>query len=192
MAVSVLAVLTVAAACAASFDPTGPCSGDGSAAGSYPDLEAVVPRTYNGAAATDLDSGRACTGAGLGTYRGHGVKELRFAGGTWTTGNQSGVSLAVLTDADGPPLDPSWVVEFYETTARTGKNVQSVETTDYPINGATARKVDVLNGTSYQSVVVWPLDGRIAVALVANDVQVIQTRDAHEQVVRAAVSAFGG
>jgi hypothetical protein len=118
--------------------------------------------------------------------------ELRFAGATWSTGDQSGVSLAVLADADGPPLDVAWVVEFYETTARAGKNVQSVETSDYSVTGAVARKIDVLNGDSYQSVVVWPSDGRIAVALVANRVQDIQTKDAHEKVVRTAVDAFGG
>lgn len=189
--VTLVGVLTVAAGCGASFDPTGPCSGDGSAAGSYPELEAAVPKTYNGATSSDLDSGRACTEAGLGTYASHGVKELRFAGASWSTGTQSGVSLAVLTDADGPPLDPAWVVEFYETTARAGKNVQSVDTTDYPVNGASAKKIDVLNGDSYQSVVVWPHDGRIAVALVANFIQEIQTKDAHEKIVRTAVDAFG-
>ena len=192
VAVAAVLLLLVAGCAATAFDPTGPCSGDGSAAGSFPDLEAVVPKTYNGAAPSDLDSGRACTDAGLGTYRSHGVKELRFAGATWSTGDQSGVSLAVLADADGPPLDVAWVVEFYETTARAGKNVQSVETSDYSVTGAVARKIDVLNGDSYQSVVVWPSDGRIAVALIANRVQDIQTKDAHEKVVRTAVDAFSG
>jgi hypothetical protein len=185
-------LLVTLAACTAPFDPTGPCTSDGSAPGSYPELEAVVPKAYQGNPPQDLDTGRACTAAGLGSYASHGVKELRFAGATWKTGDQSGVSLAVLTDQDGPPLDASWVVEFYETTARSGKNVQSVETHPFQIGAIEARKIDVLNGDSYQSVVVWPRDGRIAVALIADFVTEIQTKDAHEKVVKTAVDAFGG
>jgi hypothetical protein len=192
-AVVVVALLTLLAGCAgAPFNPTGPCSADGSAPGSYPDLEAVIPKTYQGAPTTALDSGRTCSPAGLGTLVSHGVNEMRFAGATWPAGADSGVSLAVLTDPDGPPLDQAWVVEFYETGARAGKNVQSVDTTAYLIGLSDARKIDVLNGESYQSVVVWRKDGRIAVALVANSIRDIQTKDAHDKIVRLAVSAFGG
>ena len=75
-------VLTVLlAACGATFDPTGPCTADGSAPGAYPELEAAIPKTFRGAAPADLDSGRACTPDGLGTLAAHGVKEIRFAGG---------------------------------------------------------------------------------------------------------------
>src|SRR6478752_2725561 len=44
----VLLTCTVAAcaAPAASFDPTGTCTADGSAPGAYPDLEALIPSTY--------------------------------------------------------------------------------------------------------------------------------------------------
>jgi hypothetical protein len=190
--VVVLLAATLAAGCSARFDPTGPCTADGSAPGSYPDLEAAVPTSFNGAAPSEVDSGRACTPAGLGTLAGHGVTEFRFAGATWSTGKDSGLSLAVLTDPDGPPLDPAWVVEFYESSARAGKNVQSVETGDYDVAAGPARKIDVLNGESYQSVVVWQRDGRVAVALVADFIRDIQTKDAHEQIVRRAVDAFGG
>ena len=175
------------------FDPTSPCTTDGSVAGAYPDLEASVPKTYQGAAPSELDSGRACTADGLGSLSGHGVNEMRFAGGTWTTGTDSGLSLAVFTDPDGPALDPAWVAEFYETGARTGKNVTSVDVSDYPVaTGISGRRIDVLNGESFQSVIVWARDGKVAVALVADAIRTIQTKDAHDKVVRSAVDAFGG
>lgn len=180
-------------ACAAAFDPTGPCTADGSAPGAYPDLEAAIPPTYQGAKPAQLDSGRACTPNGLGTLAGHAVREIRFAGGTWSTGTDSGLSLAIFVDPTGPSLTRELITEFYETGARAGKNVTSIDTTDYPINGTvTARRIDVLNGESFQSVVVWGRNGQVAVALVADFIREIQTREAHDAVVRAAVDAFGG
>jgi putative component of toxin-antitoxin plasmid stabilization module len=129
----------------------------------------------------------------LGTLGGHGVKELRFAGATWSTGTESGVSLAVFTVADGPTLDPAWLAEFYEAGAKGGKNVTSVEASDYAVGtGVTARRIDVLNGESYQTVVVWEQKGQVVVALVADFIREIQTKDAHEAVVRAAVDTLVG
>ena len=92
----------------------------------------------------------------------------------------------------GPTLTRDWITEFYETGAKSGKNVTSVETTDYLVGAAlTGRRIDVLNGESYQSVVVWQRNGQIAVALVADFIREIQTKEAHDVVVRAAVDAFG-
>jgi hypothetical protein len=195
LALLVLAALLVfvAAGCGASFDPTGPCAADGSAPGAYPTLEAAIPATYNGAKPSQLDSGRACTSAGLGSLAAHGVKELRFAGGIWSTGTQSGLSLALFLDQDGPTLDPTWMTEFYSATAVQGKNVQSIDTVAYPVSGSTnGQRIDVLNGDSFQSIVVWQRDGWVAVALVADFVSEIQTKEAHDAVVRAAVDAFAG
>lgn len=180
------------AACGSSFDPTGPCTADGSAAGAYPDLEATVPKAYKGTAPGEVDSGRACTAKGLGTLAGHGIKEIRFAGATWSTGTDSGLSLAMFTTVDGTVLDPAWLAEFYETGARNGKNVTSVDTSTYPVTPAiSGRRLDVLNGESYQSVVVWQGPGRIEVAVIADFIREIQTKEAHDAVVRAAVDAFG-
>lgn len=185
------AILLAACTGAPPFDPTGPCTADGSAPGAYPDLEAAVPKLYNGAAPAELDSGRACTATGLGTLTSHGVKELHFAGGTWSTGDQSGISLAVFTDPSGPTLEAAWMAEFFETGARAGKNVTSVESSDYPLGGdIAAKRIDVLNGESYQTVLVWPRDGRVAVTLVGNFIRDIQTKEAHERVVEAAVRAW--
>ena len=121
------------------------------------------------------------------------MKELRLAGGVWSTGTDSGLSFAVFVDQDGPTLDPAWMSEFYRASAAQGKNVQSIDTVAYPISGSTnGQRLDVLNGESFQSVVVWQGDGWVAVALVADFVREIQTKEAHDAVVRAAVDAFAG
>jgi hypothetical protein len=194
-AVPILAAFVIAllaGACSANaFDPTGPCTTDGAKPGAYPALEALVPSTFRGGPPTALDSGRTCTKAGLATLSGHAIEELRFAGGTWNTGTDSGVSLAVFTAAKGPRLDPAWLVEFYETGARAGKNVTSVETTDYSVGGDIAgRRIDVLNGESFQTIVVWQHGETVAVALAGDFIRDIQTREAHDKVVREAVDAW--
>ena len=190
---AIVAIGLVVAACAGqAFNPSGPCSADGSAPGAYPDLEATVPTMFRGTPPKQLDSGRTCTDAGLSTLAAHGVKELRFAGGTWETGTDSGVSLAVFTNANGPALTADWLAEFYETGARQGKNVDSVDPSDYRSGGVTGRRIDVLNGESFQTVVLWPRDGAVAVALVGNFTRDIETREAHDRVVDEAVAAFGG
>jgi hypothetical protein len=175
------------------FDPTGACTADGSTPGAYPDLEAAIPKLYKDAKPSNLDSGRACSASGLGTLAGHGVKELRFAGGTWSTGTDSGLSLAVFTSPDGSALNPAWLIEFFEAGARTAKNVTSVDTTEYAVTTAiTGKRIDVLNGESYQSIVVWEKDGRIAVALVGDFIREIQTKEAHDLIVRRAVDTMAG
>ena len=190
-AAAALMLSLVLAGCGSSFDPTGPCTADGSAPGAYPELEATVPKLFAGSGPSGVDSGRACTSTGLGTLATHGVKELRFAGATWTTGTDSGLSLALFTTADGTTLDPAWLAEFYEAGARQGKNVQSVDSVAYPVSpSVTGSRLDVLNGESYQSVVVWERDGRVAVAVIADFIREIQTKEAHDKVVRAAVDAF--
>lgn len=192
-AITMLLALIAAGCAAASFDPTGPCKADGATPGAYPELEAAVPKAFRGGPPLQLDSGRTCTAEGLSTLASHGVTELRFAGGTWETGTDSGLSLAVFVDASGPPLTPEWLAEFYETGARAGKNVQDVKTSDY-LSGdlATAQRIDVLNGESYQTLVIWARDGRVAVALVGSFIREIQTRDAHDRVVDEAVNAWIG
>jgi hypothetical protein len=101
------------------------------------------------------------------------------------------VSLATFATGSGPALTPAWLAEFYETGARSGKNVQTVEPSDYSVGGDTAgKRIDVLNGESYQTVIVWSRDQRVAAALIGNFIREIQTREAHEKVVREAVDAF--
>jgi hypothetical protein len=184
-------VVLLAGCAGAAFDPTGPCTSDGSASGAYPDLEAQVPKLFRGGAPSVLDSGRTCTAEGLGTLTGHGVKELRFAGSTWETGSQSGLSLAVFTSPDGSALPTEWLAEFYESGARTGKNVEKVVPSDFEIQpGVSAHRIDVLNGESYQTVIVWPKGGVVAAVLVADFIREIQTKDAHDKVVQEAIAAW--
>jgi len=92
----------------------------------------------------------------------------------------------------GPALTRDWLFEFYEAGAKSGKNVESVEPgSDYPVDGTvTGRRLDVLNGESFQSVVVWERGERIETAIVADFIREIQTREAHDQVVRDAVDAW--
>lgn len=181
----------LAAGCSASFDPSGPCRADGSAVHAYPDLEAQLPSAFRGTPPSQVDSGRACTPEGLGTLAGHGIGELRFAGATWSTGTDSGVSLATFRSEGTTALTRDWLAEFYETGARGGKNVESVDTTDYQVEPSiVARRIDVLNGESFQSVVIWERDGRVETAVVADFIREIQTRDAHDVVVRDAVNAW--
>ena len=183
----------VLAACSQPFEPNGPCTADGSAPGAYPELEAVVPTSWSGGPPKVLDSGRACTASGLGTLAGRGVTELRFAGATWETGDDSGLSLAAFRSAVGPALEPAWLAEFYETGARGGRKVDSITVTDYQVtDGVSGRRIDVLNGESYQSIVVWQRDGFVAAVLVGDFIREIQTKERHEGIVRSAVDAFPG
>lgn len=183
----------ILAGCGSSFDPSGPCKSDGSTPGAYPELEAVVPKAWSGRPPKELDSGRACTTAGLGTLAAHGVTEMRFAGATWETGDDSGLSLAVFRSDGGPALESAWLAEFYEAGARAGRKVESIAVSDYAVGGGiSGRRIDVLNGESFQTIVVWPRDGLVAVALVGDFIREIQTKERHEAVVRSAVDAFGG
>jgi hypothetical protein len=178
------------AGCGASFDPTGPCTTDGKIAGAYPDMEAVVPKSYQGAPPKQLDSGRTCSSQGLGSLASHGVKELRFAGATWETGTQSGLTLATFSSAGGPALDPAWLSEFYESTARTAKNIQTIETRAVQVApGVTAQRLDVLNDESYQTVIVWDAGGRVSAVLVGDFIREVPTKEAHEAIVEAALAA---
>jgi hypothetical protein len=184
-----LAVLiAMLAACASRpFDPAGPCTVDGRAAGAYPDLEALIPREFRGVAPNRVDSGRNCSEAALGSFVVHRVRELRFAGATWDLGSGGGVSLAVF-EADG--LETTWVNEFFESGARSAKRPETVETgvTRLP-DGSSAFRLDTLNGESFQTVIAWPDGDRVRVALIASFIREVQTKEGHEAVVADAVAA---
>ena len=119
-AVSLLALVlaAVVAACggeaSASFDPTGPCTSDGTMAGAYPELEARIPTTYEEQAPATLDSGRSCSDENLGSLKDEGITEVRYAGGTWDFGGNRAAALAIFT---APGLTPEMVFDFYRTSA---------------------------------------------------------------------------
>jgi hypothetical protein len=187
VAAFVLLAAVVSGCGSSAFDPSSPCSADAKAPGDYPALEALVPRQFDDRPPDRVDSGRNCTPTALGSLVAHSVAELRFAGATWDLGSGGGVTLAIL-EAD--PLDAAWVAEFYQAGARTARNTESVDRTTMTLpDGRYATRIDTLNGESYQTVVVWPDGARVRVALIASAIREVQTKDAHEAVVTAALAA---
>jgi hypothetical protein len=185
-------VAFLASACAgARFDPSGPCATDGRAPGAYPELERLVPATFDTAAPTVLDSGRNCSAAALGSLASHQVGELRFAGGQWHLGDRSGVTMAVLSSPTG--LEAGWVGEFYETSARLANHTENVSAGTTRIGGVDAFRVETLNDqTSFQTVVTWAGAAAIDVVIVASDVNEVGSRAAHDAIVARAVADFAG
>lgn len=148
-----------------------------------------MPRQLGGRGADRLDSGRNCTSAALGTLEGHGVTDLRFAGGLWEQGSRSGTTLVVF---EAPSrLEAAWLAEFYEAGARAGRNTDAIDSTDVEVHGARGRRLDTLNDDSFQSVVVWGIGGRVVGVLVASDIREAGTRETHEAALAAAIAAFG-
>ena len=154
----VLAVALSAAACsggpAPSFDPTGDCTTDGRAPGAYPDLEALVPTTYQGVAPGTLDSGRNCTVTNLGSLARLGITEVRFAGATWSFGAERAAVLAVfrthgLTAEYAGCLLPG-------ERARRGTDARSSARRTPTIAGRPGHRLDTKTGERLQTVVVWP------------------------------------
>jgi hypothetical protein len=180
---SLLAVLL--AACAGgvaqpSFDPTGPCSGDGAAPGAYPELEAQVPATYEGRAPDQLDSGRNCTSTNLGSLEAHGIEEVRFAGGTWDFGSDIAAVLAVFRADD---LTAERMAEWWETTARANGRTEVTATATPTIDGRSGFRMDTKTGERLQTVVVWPSDAD-------GQVNVVLTHNLPDPKIDAAIEAF--
>ncbi len=164
-----------------SFDPTGPCTIDGQAEGAYPDLEALVPGTYEDRGPDLLNSGRNCTPENLGTLADSGIEELRFAGGTWDFGNDNAAVLAVFT-ADG--LTADLLADFYAESARASSRTQLTGESEPTIAGRPGRRLDTKTGERLQTVVTWPAadDGRVNVVI---------THNLPDPKIDAAVAAFG-
>ena len=186
LVVAALSVLVIAGCGAASFDPSGPCTTDGRAAGAYPSLEALVPRDLAGEPPTRVDSGRNCSASALGSLATHGVSEVRFAGSTWEAGPNGGVSVAIL---EAPGLQADWVHEFYRVGAEAGRNTEQVMPSKVDVDGVTGYRLDTLNGESYQTVVNWQDGERVRVVLVASFIREVDTKAEHEETVRAALAA---
>ena len=181
-----LAVAAVVAACsggsAPSFDPTGPCTGDGRAPGSYPDLEALVPRLYQGVAPGTLDSGRNCTAANLGSLAALGISEVRFAGGTWSFGAERAAVLAVFR-ATGLTADA--LGTFYADSARTASRTTIDAESAPTVAGRSGHRLDTTTGERTQTVVVWP-------AATAGQVNVVITNDLPDARIQDAIDAYAG
>ena len=173
LAAILLVAASIVAACSSAappFDPSTPCtpdSGEGSAAGAYPDLESTLPTAYEGSAPTTVSSGRICTTASLGTLVDKGIKQVRFAGATWDLGGGKGLTKA-LFEADG--LDTSTLATFYEQGARQASRTQAVQPSDVTVGSAAAKRLDVVYGDSEQTIVIWPAGQNRVHALLAADI----------------------
>jgi len=187
-----VAIFVTLAACGqatGTFSPSGPCLADGRAPGTYPDLEAKVPRSLDGRAPTRVDSGRKCSDSALGSLTSHGVTDLRFAGAVWSGGSDAGTSIAVLALPTGS-LPIAWAEEFYGFGAVTGKKTDNIATSRprFDTVGETFR-IDALNDLSFQSVVVWQDGPLVRVVIVATAVDPGASKTAHDAQIAAAVAA---
>jgi len=199
-----LAVAAAVLGCqpAASFQAEGDCLADGRAPGTYPDLEAKLPRSLGGigpanatgsatadVAPTTVDSGRSCSEPKLATLWSHAVRDLRFAGATWDRGNGEGIVSAFFTTPPGQPaLEAAWMEEFYQSGAEASTKTENIEITRPSMGPAgVVFRLDTLNDLSLQSVVVWPAEDGVRVVIVATRVAPGADREAHETVVQVAV-----
>ena len=184
-AVMSLAMVAILAACTgaatASFDPTGACSGDGSAPGAYPDLEALVPTSYEDRAPNRLDSGRNCSDENLGPLADEGIDEVRFAGGTWEFGSDIAAVLAVF-DAQGLTVDK--MADWWESTARDSSRTEILGVSNVEVAGRDVRRLDTKTGERLQSVLVW--EGKNP-----GQVNVVLSHNLPDPKIEAAVAAFG-
>ena len=183
LAAIVVALLVAGCGGAAeSFDPTGPCVADGSAPGAYPELEALVPTTYEGTGPQKLDSGRNCTDENLGALKDAGIDELRFAGGTWGFGAERAAALVVFT---APGLTADLIADFYATSAQGASRTEVTATSTPTLAGRPGHRLDTTTGERTQTVVVWP-------GAEPDRVNVVLTNDLPDPKIQAAVDAFGG
>ncbi|MBA2700857.1 MAG: hypothetical protein H0U58_04035 [Chloroflexi bacterium] len=178
-------LLGVTAACSSpapvSFDPTGACSADGSAVGAYPDLERLVPASFEGRGPDRLDSGRNCSRANLGALADAGFREVRFAGGAWDFGGYRAAALVVFEAAG---LTADRVAEFYASSAREANRTRVTAQSTPTVAGRPGHRLDSTTGDRLQTVVVWP-------GATSGRVNVVITNDLPDPKIEAAVAAFG-
>ena len=164
-----------------SFDPASACTTDGRQPGAYPELEALLPTSYEGRAPDNVDSGRSCTPAALGSLADAGIDGVRFAGATWGLGGSSGLTVAAF---EGKGLDPATMLDFYTQSAGTDRHTDKLSTSELTVGGKAAHRLDVLatNGAGH-SVVTWPADR-------ADTVFVLLAADLGDAAVLAALDEF--
>jgi hypothetical protein len=191
LAIGGLTVSACSAGGAASFDPSSACTTDVRQSGAYPELEARIPATFRGAAPDRLDSGRNCTADNLGTLRDDGITEVRFAGGLWQQGAESGTTLAVF---EGAGLTAEAMGHFYEVGAAGGRKTSDIQSRAESIQGRDGWRIDLVNNDQLQTIVAWPsADGAaIQVVLVGTAARDVGgDAAAHDRLVDDAIAAFG-
>ena len=181
MALLVVAILSAACAAPEPFDPTGPCTVDGSAPGAYPELEALIPSTFEGRGPETLDSGRNCTAENLGVLADAGITEVRYAGGAWDFGGNRAAALVVFT---APGLTRDLVADFYTESAKAANRTTITGESSPTLAGQPTRRLDSKTGERIQTIVVWP-------ASRPDTVHVVITNDLPNPKIEAGVAAFG-
>jgi hypothetical protein len=177
-----LAACSAAGGATASFEPNSPCPAQGQFAGAYPDLEALVPKTYRGDPPQTLDSGRNCTADRLGSLASLGIKEVRFAGGRWSFGAERLLVMAVFR-AEG--LDADELAAFYASGAQANSRTTVTGQTAPTVAGRPGHRLDTTTSQRQQTVVTWP-------ATEANMVNVVITNDLPDARIQDAIDAFAG
>ncbi len=185
-ALAALAALgTLLAACGApapaTFDPATPCDPNvrEQMPGAYPALEARVPLEFGGQTAASRDSGRFCSADTLGSVYEAGVTEVRFGGAIWQIG-RGGVQMGAF---EGAGLTAELMAEEYRRAAERDRATEAVRPTTLQVAGRPAWRIDVINSSSRQAIVVWPsADGQVVQSVVAADVD--------ERVLQEAIAAF--
>ena len=165
-----------------SFDPATPCAATAreQMKGAYPALEARIPETIGGVAPVSRDSGRFCSKETLGSVLDAGVTEMRFGGGIWEAGERGGIQLGAF---EGDGLTPALLAEEYRRAADASRRTEAVRATTLEIAGRTAWRIDVVNGSSRQAIVVWgSADGEV--------VQVVVAADIDERELQGAIAAY--
>ncbi len=161
-----------------SFDPATPCAGTArqQMKGAYPALEARVPATIDGGEATSRDSGRFCSKETLGSVLDAGVTEVRFGGGIWDVGERGWIQLGAF---EGTGLTAALLAEEYRRAADASRGTDAVRATTLEVDGRPAWRIDVVNGSSRQGIVVWgSADGAVVQVVVAVDVDETQLQGA--------------
>jgi hypothetical protein len=147
--------------------------------GAYPALEARIPAELGGEAAASRDSGRFCSADTLGSVYEAGVREVRFGGAIWQIG-RGGVQMGAF---EGDGLTAELMAEEYRRAAERDRATEAVVPTTLQVAGRPAWRIDVINGSSRQAIVVWPsADGLAVQSVVAADVD--------ESVLQEAIAAF--
>ena len=151
-----------------SFDPASACTTNGRMPGAYPELEALLPKAYEGAAPATVDSGRNCTKDALGALADAGIPGVKFAGATWPLGGTTALTVAVF---EGDGLQPAEMVDFYAKSAAAATKTDKAQVSDTTVGGQPAKRLDVLaSDGSGSTIVAWPggTPGQVMVLLAAD------------------------
>ena len=182
-----LAASGLLAACGASAptpvpDPSVACAGADvqRGAGFYPDLEAVVPAALAGVDASSRDSGRYCSQKMLGPLYAAGHQEVRFAGATYPTTPQSGLSLIVYA---APGITADQVAAAFRAGSGTGRKIEVISDDPLQVGGRTGRRIELINGDTRQVLAIWP-------SAAPDEVRIVIGVDVSNAAIDAAVADF--